>query len=624
MRVALRKLGHHTINFLRNIVVEKNGYKSANEVMYEKTGIDTFFRDEADFTLFKSLIITKNVISEDFNRREYGDFQTPFILSNLVCFLLNKKINPEIIIEPTFGEGTFIISSIRHFNSVKRIYGIEIYEPYYWHTKFSILEYFLDKPNNHKPIISLFLDDIFNFNFGKIEASQKLLILGNPPWVTNSELGVLNSNNLPQKSNFKLYNGYEAITGKGNFDISEYIIIMLLRKFSKSNGHLAMLVKNAVIKNLMEYLPKSHFKIDRISALKFDAKKYFNASVKASLFNCQISQSDSSFICRVSNINKPDSIEYSFGWIDSKFVSNINSYKNFNNYDGISPITWRQGLKHDCAKIMELESFGDGFINGFNQKISIENDLVYSLLKSSDLKKVVINTTRKYVIVTQKKIGEDTSYISTLYPNLFSYLVKNNNLFSKRKSSIYRGKPLFSIFGIGEYSFKPYKIAISGFYKQPLFTLVLPDKNGKPIMFDDTIYFMSFDDLSEAVIFWTVLNSDQVKEFLKSITFIDAKRPYTKGNLMRIDLQRVLEDFKINDIINLAKNLSEDMAKYISDERLESICQRFNGKQLPLFTSHKSKRIKQKNINIGVTQHILSKGNLIPSSTDAESLEGSG
>src|SRR5205823_12751744 len=39
-----------------------------------------------------------------------------------------------------------------------------------------------------------------------------LLVVGNPPWVTNSELGLLGSNNLPHKKNLKGLRGIEART----------------------------------------------------------------------------------------------------------------------------------------------------------------------------------------------------------------------------------------------------------------------------------------------------------------------------------------------------------------------------------------------------------------------------
>ena len=99
---------------------------------------------------------------------------------------------------------------------------MEIHEPYYWKTKFAILEFFILNPALNKPDTSLYLGNVFKFDFQDTKRSVEncdILILGNPPWVTNSELSSLNSNNLPKKTNFKELNGLDAITGKGNFDI---------------------------------------------------------------------------------------------------------------------------------------------------------------------------------------------------------------------------------------------------------------------------------------------------------------------------------------------------------------------------------------------------------------------
>ena len=81
-------------------------------------------------------------------------------------------------------------------------------------------------------------------------------------------------------------------------------------------------------------------------------------------------------------------------------------------------------------------------------------------------------------------------------------------------SSIYKNAPRFSIFGVGDYSFKPYKVAISGFYKKPVFALV-HSKQDKPIMLDDTCYFLGFDDFKQALIVMLILNSNIVQEFIK-------------------------------------------------------------------------------------------------------------
>ncbi|MCF8298057.1 MAG: hypothetical protein K9J13_10970, partial [Saprospiraceae bacterium] len=174
------------------------------------------------------------------------------------------------------------------------------------------------------------------------------------------------------------------------------------------------------------------------------------------------------------------------------------------------------------------------------EEINLEKKLVYDLLKSSDLKENKTNKYRKLTIITQKKIGQETNYIKDELPLTYQYLSSHKDFFEKRKSSIYNDKPAFSIFGIGDYSFAKYKIGISGLYKSTHFTLVYPN-NSKPIMLDDTCYFIGFDKLKMAEIAHYLLNSDLVQRFLKSIIFSDSKRSINKDTLMRIDFKKTFE-----------------------------------------------------------------------------------
>jgi len=570
MKNAIESIQLNTKKFLIEGIGKIANYQEANVLISNLSNIDTFFRNQDDFSTLLELLRPTSVICEKTDRREYGDFQTPSLLTNSICsYIVNRGISPDILIEPTFGKGSFIISALEHFPKLKSVYGIEIDESYYWQTKFEILELFINKPLANKPRIFLYLDNIFDFDLGIISKSigdDRILILGNPPWVTNSELGRLNSNNLPRKSNLKSHNGLDAITGKGNFDIAEYIILMMLDSFSKYNGYLAMLVKNSVIRNLIYDLPRKNYTISNLTALSIDAKRSFNASVEASLFRCELGSNISTFTCKVSSLTSPILVENEFGWINDKFVSDVILYEKTINYDGDSHYVWRQGIKHDCSKIMELDLVNDRYVNGLKEELDIENEPIYGLIKSSDLGSLVIEKPRKYVIVTQEKIGEDTSHLQKKYPKLYKYLTENIELFDKRKSSIYKDKPTFSIFGVGDYSFKPYKVAISGFYKRSRFSLILSD-NSKPIMLDDTCYFLGFDDIFEAIFVWAILSSDQVQQFLKSIVFIDAKRPYTKDILMRIDIDKVAQEFTYSEIINLIGFLDERSITNMTEDK---------------------------------------------------------
>jgi hypothetical protein len=555
MKVFEANITNSVIVFFENS--KKLSIENLNSKIKSTCGINIFFEIQSELDeLIDAISNNKDIINEP-DRAEYGDFQTNKNLSDNVCNLLkNQNTDPQIIIEPTCGKGNFIISSLNKFENIKFIYGVEIYKPYVWETKFSILNYFLENKNSNLPEINIYHHNVFDFDFKKISnkhKDQKILIIGNPPWVTNSKLSSLGSDNLPVKSNFKNHNGLDAITGKGNFDIGENISVKLISIFSKLNGNFAFLVKNSVAKNILLEQIKTKYQISNIKQFDIDAKKEFNVSVNACLLMFSLNKIPDITISEYDFYARNLIREY--GWVNNKFVANIELYLKSENVDGESPFIWRQGVKHDASKIMELENADGHYLNNNKEPVEIEENLVYALLKSSDLKGTVINKSRKYTIITQKKVGQDTKYIKELYPKTYNYLYNNIEYFNKRKSSIYKGKPIFSIFGIGDYSFKPYKIAIAGMYKTIIFSLVKPINN-KPVMLDDTCYFIGFETLIEAEITQILLSKEITQNFIKSIAFKDAKRMITKNLLMRIDLNKIINKTDICELQLKIPNLN--------------------------------------------------------------------
>jgi hypothetical protein len=534
MNFSCIDIGFQLLIFFQNN--SRLSFKEINAFLKDKTGIVNFFEKEEDFMQLKEMLkINLSIVTE--NCVEYGDYQTNQQLAQSICnYLSNKRINPRILIEPTCGKGNFILSAIQTFKNLEQVFGIEIQEKYLWQLKFSVLEYFLKNPQTNKPEIRLYHYNIFDFDFQQINQqinSRELLVIGNPPWVTNTALSALNSKNLPEKSNFKQAKGIDAITGKGNFDIGEFIALKMLDLFSKEKGHFAFLIKNSVIKNIVYEQKRNQYPIAEIGKHTINAQKEFGAAVDASLFFCKFN-STPEFTAKEYDFytEKQQTI---LGWVNNKFASNVEKYKKYQHLDGVCPFEWRQGIKHDCAKVMELERINGGFRNQLGEEFELEEDLVYGILKSSDLKAESIDTPRKYTIVTQKKIGEDTEKVLSKLPKTKAYLQKHKDYFSQRKSSIYNGKPMFSIFGVGDYSFKPYKVAISGLYKQTKFTLVKP--NETVLLLDDTCYFIGFDTFEDAVKIQNELNNPEMQEFIQSFMFTDAKRAITKELLMRIDLK---------------------------------------------------------------------------------------
>jgi len=588
MKIFEANITHQVSDFLNDNLKKVLSFEMANQKMYDAFGIIHFFDSDEELETLKEVLSSTHNIVEEPDRAEYGDFQTNSDLANKVTlYLASKNISPEVVIEPTCGKGNFIIASLRNFKNIKNVFGVEIYRPYVWETKFSIIDFFLSNPNSNKPQISIVHCNVFDFDFKAIankHSANDILVIGNPPWVTNSKLGSLNSTNLPKKTNFKNHSGLDAMTGKGNFDIAEFITLTMIETFQNMKGNLLLLVKNSVIKNIVFDQNKNSYKISAIEKHCIDSKKEFNVSVEAALFYCKLN-SQPTFDCLEFNFYNNQKSQLKFGWLNDKFVSNIDSYLHTKEIDGECPFVWRQGLKHDCSTIMELDKVNGHYVNGLNEEIKLEDGLIYGILKSSDLKNTVINQTRKFTIVTQKKVGQETKYIKTEYPKTYEYLTKHQANFDARKSSIYNNKPLFSIFGIGDYSFKPFKVAISGLYKTFHFTLILPQDN-KPVMLDDTCYLIGFDKIEFAVYTLILLNSEITVKFLQSVTFPDAKRTFTKDVLMRIDLLELSKQIDKTDLQTELVTLNEKYKFNLTLDLWDSFINEMtpvNNRQMALF-----------------------------------------
>ena len=503
---------------------------------------------------------TMSEIVANEKKGEYGDWQTNLPLAISVCKQIKKQgIRPQVIVEPTCGQGNFIIAALLTFDSIEDVYGIEIYKPYLdaLNEKLQKFGKSLDNINVH-----LYHENIFDFDFRQITENvngRVVLAVGNPPWVTNSKLSEIGSDNLPIKTNFKKVKGLEAITGKANFDIAEYISIQLIEKFSAENVYFAFLLKNSVIKNLVYEQKAGKASLSNISQYNIDAQKEFDVSVSAALLSMRLFGGHERS-CQVFDFYTK-SLLYNFGWVKDKFVADVDNYVKTLSIDGISPFTWRSGLKHDCSKVMELSKNNGKFVNGLGEVVDIENEVIYPLIKSSDVKGEFLMQNRKYVIVTQHSTNEDTKLMKDKYPKAYQYLVAHAEYLDNRKSSIYKDRPRFCMFGIGDYTFKKYKVIISGLYKQTNFSMV-SEIDGKNAVCDDTCYMLGFDDYDVARLILQILNSQPVQDFINSICFYDAKRAINKDMLMRINL---LPALKLLDpkTIGLTKEEYEKATKYI-------------------------------------------------------------
>ncbi|WP_414528317.1 SAM-dependent methyltransferase [Nodularia chucula] len=471
---------------------------------------------------------------------EYGDFQTPIELATKVCAkLIELGVCPDVIIEPTCGIGNFIQVASRLFKSTNKIMGVELNPDYLQEVKTKKL--FLQDGR-----IELENADFFQFDWLSYlnKLNGKFLVLGNFPWVTSSQQGSIGGENLPNKNNFQNYSGLDAITGKSNFDISEWMLIQAIQWLQGRDAYLAMLCKTSVSRKLLNYLYFHNLNLAECATYNIDTKKYFHASVEACLLFCKFDSSSKNYYCDVFN-SLESSESYKIGYRNNFLIRDIAAFENLSKlYDLKTETKWRSGIKHDCSNIMEFRKIDHTFINKLGEIVDIEETYLFPLLKGADVAQNRINCTERYVLVTQNFVGESTENIKSVAPKTWDYLESHESYLDNRKSKIYKNQPRFSIFGVGKYTFAPWKIAICGLYKKLEFRFI-GNLSDKPVVFDDTVYFLSFDNEETAYRTFEVLTSPSVINFYSSLIFWDEKRPIKSSILNSLNLTGLMEG-KVN------------------------------------------------------------------------------
>ena len=491
-----------------------------------------------------SIIYGGVMASKSRKRQEYGDFQTPLKLAHEVCSLLLKGgCDPVSIIEPTCGVGNFLVAALQAFPGVEHGLGMDINPDYVCKAKAAV-----DAVPGARSV-NVLQGDVFDAEWQLIAEPMPdpLLIIGNPPWVTNTALGLLGSSNTPEKINFQKHRGIDAITGKGNFDISEWMIIKLLELMQGHRATLAMLCKTTVARKVLYHSWKTGHRIERAHIYPIDSATHFGITADACLLVvtvASVAKGVPTLDCNVYNSLSDHSVKSVVGYEDGRLLSDASLYQRWKHLEGRGPYTWRSGIKHDCAKIMELRGYGGEYENGLGERVSLEKDYLFPMLKSSDINKRFQSSPSRFMLVTQRYIGEDTAVIQHLAPKTWKYLEDHSEVLDRRASSIYHNRPRFSVFGVGEYAFGPWKVGISGFYKNMNFTVVGPFSD-KPVVFDDTCYFLSCQTRNEATAVAEILNSEIAQEFFSALVFWDSKRPVTAEVLQRLDLAAAARELNV-------------------------------------------------------------------------------
>ena len=482
--------------------------------------------------------------------RQFGDYQTPPDLARQCCQVMRDQLGDHAtMVEPTCGRGSFLVAAAELLPA-EHLFGMEQNSDYVRAARRAV--------GSSQAKVEIRKQNFFEFDWDAFRQScgERVLFFGNPPWVTQSEIGVHSGDNLPEKRNVNSDRGIDAITGKSNFDLAESMLQTLFGVMRPGEDSLAMLVKSSTARRLAQHVWSVGQAFQKLDFYRINAKEHFDASVDAGMLLFQLKDTRSRResrkqpqACREFEHLQAKQSSIAFGNLDGKLVSDPVKALATKCISATEPVMWRSGVKHDLARVLELK-VGDGeVIDRDGNVLDIEGEHLFPLAKGADVAAGRTSGFNRVLLLPQRSVGQSTSDLEETAPKTFRYLNQNLDLFQARRSSIYRGRDPFAIFGVGPYTFAPWKVAICGLYKRLAFTVFGPLEK-KPVVFDDTVYLLPFKTRRQAVLVARLLQSELASDFLQSRIFWEAKRPINATLLRQLDLLAVARSYYQHGTVN--------------------------------------------------------------------------
>ena len=146
--------------------------------------------------------------------------------------------------------------------------------------------------------------------------------------------------NLPAKENFMGLRGIAARTGKANFDISEWMLIRLLRALRGRPATLAMLCKTATARKFLRYAWQNDGRIAAAALYRIDAAEHSTLPWMPVLLYLRTGSAgpQETDIYPALSAREPVS---QIGLAGDELVADVHAYRALRHLEGLSPFRWR-------------------------------------------------------------------------------------------------------------------------------------------------------------------------------------------------------------------------------------------------------------------------------------------
>jgi hypothetical protein len=298
--------------------------------------------------------------------RDLGDFQTP---PELAAALV-RRLGPigarwSRVLEPSCGRGAFLEAVAAAPDPPRELVGVEIQPAHAAEARARL--------GGRAAIVQADFLDLDLLADLPWEGDGPLLVVGNPPWVTNAELGRLGSGNLPRKRNVKGLSGLAAKTGAANFDLGEAVWLKLIDELADQKPTIALLCKTSVARAVLQHLDRTGRPAADAELIEIDARKWFNAAVGACFLKLTLGQGRAAGRIVVFKGLDATIPSRTMGTVRGVLASDVDALEGLDFAFSPTSLCWRQGIKHDAATVMELIQDDEGTLrNGLGEPVVVE------------------------------------------------------------------------------------------------------------------------------------------------------------------------------------------------------------------------------------------------------------
>jgi len=399
-------------------------------------------------------------------------------------------------------------------------------------------------------------------------------IVGNPPWINWESLPQgyrEQSMSLWHDYGLFVHSGMDTILGKGKKDVSTLMAYAVTDRFLKKRGKLAFVITQSVWKTAGAGQGFRRFRIGRdgppLRVVHVDdlssLQVFEGASTRTSVFVWQKGQSTrypvpytywkktgrgrldydatlEEVLAQTRRLNfyaEPvDAYDPTSAWLTARrkalnAVRRVLGQSDYRAYEGANTgganaVYWLEILAERPDGLVVARNVTEGAKREVDSiTVELEPDLLYPLLRGRDVRRWQA-VPSLYILMMQNpktRRGIDEATVQRNWPKTWAYLkrfeqpLRQRSGFKRyftrkdRHGQVVETGPFYSMFGIGDYTFAPYKVVWRGEVATSLVAAVVSKSKSKIIVPDQTAYMVAFSNEDAAHFLCAVMNSMVVR-----------------------------------------------------------------------------------------------------------------